>query len=215
VHARETVPSNVTTSLSCKLITGAENIRDSEKDDQPSTGDEGVEVTQQHSPEEEQQQQELPQVEYARLTLKESNRGAEEEATLVGRVHDSNEAGETFGTHRADYSLQGPKDPFTKEDEILKLPGNEYTVIFEQSDIETEDTSSQHPKSKPNIGFREHDSGEKDDSRQHTKSNPRNGFWEHDKHDEDESTECPKSKPKITFSEPDVGKKDNSTQLTK
>jgi hypothetical protein len=198
-------------------------------------------MTQQDSPEEEQQQQELPLVEDARPTLEESNRGAEEEATWAGRFHDSHEVGETFGTHTAtkdyrevletlggivsipenvdedaDYSLQGPRDPSTKdEDEKLKPPGNKYTVSSKQSDSETDNTSLQHPKSKPNIGFREHDTGEKDDSSQDTKSNPRSGFCKQDKHDEDESTKHPKSKPKITFREPDIGNKDNSTQHTK
>jgi hypothetical protein len=201
VHARETVFSDFTTSLSYKPITGAENIRGSEKDEQPSTTDEGAEMTQQYSLEEEQQQQELPLVEDAMPILKESNRGAEEEATLEGRFHDSHEAGETFATHTATKdcgeALETLRGIFSVsenvvEDEKLKPPGNEYTVSFKQPDRETEDTSSQHPK-----------------------SNPRSGFWEHDKHDEDETTEHPKSKPKITFREPGIGKKDNSTQHTK
>lgn len=198
-------------------------------------------MTRQYSPEEEQQQQEIPLVEDARPTLKESNRGTEEETTLAGRFHVSHEAEERYGTHTAtknygvametlrgifsisenvdedaDYSLQGPEDPSTKdEDKKLEPPVNKYTVSFKQPDIETEDTSLQHPKSKPNIGFRKHDTGNKDENSQHTKSNTRSGFWEQDKDYEDESTEHPKSKPKITFRESDIGKKDNSTQHTK
>jgi hypothetical protein len=172
-------------------------------------------MTQRYSPEEEQQQQELPGIEDARPTLKESNRGAEKEATLTGRFHYSYEAGETFGTHTAtkdygealetlggifstsesidadaDNSLQGPKDPSTKDEhKKLKPPGSEYTVSFKEPDSETEDTSLQHPKSNAKLGFREQKSGKKDDSIQHTKSKPISGFGEHDKHDEDESTE--------------------------
>ncbi|PNF37417.1 hypothetical protein B7P43_G16020 [Cryptotermes secundus] len=229
-----------TKNLPCVIqavSTDAENIRDSKKDEQPSTRDKGVEMTQQDSPEEEQQQ-EIPLVEAARPTLKESNRGAEEEETLAGRFHDSHEAGEIYGTHTAtknygealetlggifsisenvheddDYSLQGPEDPSMKdEDKKLKLPVNIYTVSLKQPDNETEDTSLQHPRSKPNTGFREHDTGNKDESSQHTKSNTRSGFWEQDK---DESIEHPKSKPKIALRKSDIGKKGNSTQHTK
>jgi hypothetical protein len=194
-------------------------------------------MTQRYSPEEEQQQQELPRIEDARPTLKESIRGAEKEATLTGRFHDSQEAGETFGTHTvtkdygqaletlegifntsesidsdADNSLQGPKDQSTKDEhKKLKPTGNEYTVSFKQPDSESEDTSLQHPKSKTKFGFREHETGKKDDSIQHTKSKPRSGFWEHDKHDEDDSTEHAESKSKLIFREPDIGNKNSST----
>jgi hypothetical protein len=195
-------------------MTGAGNIRESEKDEEPNTRDKGAEMTEQYLQEAEQQHQELSVVAGTGPTFKEPNRGAEEEATLTGRFHNSDSDEDTFGiqgatkddgealetlgdifsiSEDADYSLEGPKDTSPKdEDDKLKPPGIKYAVSFKQPDGEIEDTSLEHPKSKPKTGFREPD-----------------------KHDEDESTQHPKSKTKITFKEPNIGKKDDSTQHTK